>query len=249
MSAHTLTGKTVLVTGANRGIGAAVVRELLKTGAAKVYAAARRTSSLPNFGDARVQALQLDITDTASIAAAAREAHDVDVLINNAGTAAFGDLFDQSTEDATRDFATNFYGTYNTVRAFVPAFRARRSGTIVNVVSVVGLTAAPMGPGYSASKAALQSLTQSFRATLAADGISVLGVYPGPIDTDMAKDLTWDKATPEHAAEKIVAGIQAGETYIFPDPVAEQIGQLWARDGRALDNAFAARAEAAAEAA
>ncbi len=249
MSAHNLSGKTVLVTGANRGIGAATVRELLKTGAAKVYAAARKPSSLPDFDDARVVALALDLNDAASITAAAQTAKDVDVLINNAGTATFGDLLDASFETVTADFATNVYGTLNVIRAFAPAFKARRSGTLVNVLSVVGLTAAPGLPGYSASKAALQSLTQSFRATLKPFNIDVFGVYPGPIDTDMAKDLPWDKATPEHAAEKIVAGIQAGETYIFPDPLSEKVGYLWATDGRALDSVLAERAEDAAEAA
>ncbi len=244
-----LTNKTVLVTGANRGIGAATVRELLKTGVAKIYAAARTLSSLPDFGDARVQQLQLDLNDAASITAAAATAGDVDILLNNAGTATFGDLLDDPVAAATADMTTNYFGTLNVVRAFVPAFKARRSGTIVNVLSVVGLTAAPGLPGYSASKAALQSATQSFRALLRPFNIAVLGVYPGPIDTDMARDLPWDKATPEHAAQKIVAGIAAGETYIFPDPMAEKVGQLWLTDGRALDSVLAERAEAAVEAA
>ena len=244
-----LSGKTVLVTGANRGIGAATVRELLKTGVARVYAAARKTSALPDFGDARVVALSLDITDAASVKAAAATARDIDILLNNAGTAVMADLIDSPVEALAADMNTNYYGTLNVVRAFVPQFRARHAGTIVNVVSVVGLTAAPAMPGYSASKAALQSLTQNLRASLKTDGISVLGVYPGPIDTDMAKDLPWDKATPEHAARIIVAGIAAGETYIFPDPMSEKIGHLWATDGRALDIALSQRAEAAAEAA
>jgi len=237
------TNQTVLVTGANRGIGLATVRELLKTDVKKVYAATRNLAALPTFDDARVVPLQLDIIDSGSIAAAAKTAADVDILINNAGTATFGDLFGGTIEDATRDFTTNFYGTYNAIRAFVPTFRARKSGTIVNVVSVVGLTAAPMGPGYSASKAALQSLTQSLRNILAADGIRVLGVYPGPIDTDMAKELTFDKTSPEDAAIDIVAGVARGDTYIFPDPFAKQIGALWEADGRALDAVFTAADE------
>jgi len=237
--------QTVLVSGANRGIGLATVRELLKTDVKKIYAAARKPSSLPDFGDSRVVPLALDITDAASIAAAAKTANDVDILLNNAGTANFVDLFDADADKVNADFTTNYFGTLNVIRAFTPAFAARKSGTIVNVVSVVGLTAAPSAPGYSASKAALQSLTQSLRATLAPSGVKVLGVYPGPIDTDMSKDLPWDKATPESAAEIIVAGIARGDTYIFPDPVAVNIGKLWESDGRTLDVALAQGAEQA----
>lgn len=239
-----LSNKTVLVTGANRGIGLAIVRELLKTGVTKIYAAARKTSALPDFKDPRVVPLQLDITDAASIVSAASAAKDTDILLNNAGTASFNTLLESPIADIAGDMNTNYYGTLNTIRAFVPAFRARKSGTIVNVISVVGLTAAPGLPGYSASKAALQSATQSLRATLKDDGISVLGVYPGPIDTDMAKDLPWDKASPESAAVIIVAGIDKGDTYIFPDPTSQNVGKLWETDGRALDVVLAQRAEA-----
>ncbi len=240
----TFTGKTVLVTGANRGIGAAVVRRLLATGAAKIYAAARKTSALPDFGDARVVPVALDLTDTATITAAARTAPDVDVLINNAGIATFANLTDSKVEDIARDMDTNYYGTLNVTRGFLPQFQARKAGTIVNVVSVVGLTTAPVLGGYSASKAALQSATQTLRATLKTSGIEVLGVYPGPIDTDMAKDLPFDKASPESTADLIVKGIEAGETYIFPDPTSQHIGQIWATDGRALDSALSGETEA-----
>jgi NAD(P)-dependent dehydrogenase (short-subunit alcohol dehydrogenase family) len=238
-----LNGKTVLVTGSNRGIGAAVVRELLKTGVAKVYAAARNPKSLPDFNDARVKPLALDITDKASVAAARDTATDVDVLVNNAGTAGFNTLLESEIEAIASDMNTNYYGTLNVIRAFAPQFTVRKSGTIVNVVSVVGLTSAPGLPGYSASKAALQSATQSIRAALKPSNVDVLGVYPGPIDTDMAKDLPWDKATPESAAEIIVAGIEAGETYIFPDPLSQNVAKLWESDGRALDVVLAQRAE------
>ncbi len=240
-----LNGKTVLVTGANRGIGAAVVRELLKAGVAKVYAAARKPSSLPDFGDARVHSLALDITDEASVKAAAAVAADVDVLVNNAGTATFSDLIESPLETVLADVNTNYFGTLNVVRAFVPVLARRGAGTIANVSSVVGLTSAPFLAGYSASKAAVHSLTQSLRATLRDKGITVLGIYPGPIDTDMARDLPLDKATPQSAAQSIVAGLEKGDSYIFPDPVAQHIGALWETDGRALDVALASPAEEA----
>ncbi len=238
-----LNTKTVLVTGANRGIGAAIVRELLTSGATKIYAAARNTASLPDFKDARVVPLQLDITNEASVKAAAKTAADTDVLINNAGTAKIADVIEAPLADLKADMDTNYYGTLSVLRAFVPGFVARNSGTIANVASVVGLTsAAPLG-GYSASKAALHSLTQTVRVNLRNTNVKVLGIYPGPIDTELARDLPYDKASPESAAKLIVDGINAGETYIFPDPVAQHIGQLWETDGRALDVALAQRAD------
>ena len=235
----TLSNKTVLVSGANRGIGAATVRELLKRDVARIYAAARKPDSLPDFGDDRVVPVALDITDDASVNAAAVLAPKVDVLINNAGTAVFASFLDSPTNLIEGDMNTNYYGTLRVIRAFTPAFTARKSGTIANVVSVVGLTSAPGMAGYSASKAALQSLTQTLRSTLKDTGVKVLGIYPGPIDTDMARDIPMDKASPEYAAEQIVKGIEAGDTYIFPDPVAVHIGGLWEKDGRTLDTALA----------
>ncbi len=237
-----LNGKTVLVTGANRGIGAAVVRELLNAGVAKVYAAARKPSALPDFGDARVVPLALDIRDETSARAAAANAADTDILVNNAGTALFADFVDSPLDVIRADMDTNYYGTLNVIRAFAPLFTRRGSGTVANVSSVVGLTSAPFLPSYSASKAALHSLTQTLRVTLRDKGVKVLGIYPGPIDTDLARDLPLDKATPESAAKLIVAGLEKDETYIFPDPVAQHIGELWEHDGRALDVALASRA-------
>jgi NAD(P)-dependent dehydrogenase (short-subunit alcohol dehydrogenase family) len=233
-----LSNKIVLVSGANRGIGAATVRELLKTDVKKIYAAARKPQSLPDFGDTRVVPLALDITDEASVKAAATTASDAEVLINNAGTAVFAGFLDSPTELIEGDMNTNYYGTLRVIRAFTPLLTARGSGVIANVVSVVGLTSAPGLAGYSASKAALQSLTQTLRANLKESGVKVLGIYPGPIDTDMARDIPLEKASPEHAAAEIVRGVAAGETYIFPDPVAKQIGALWEKDGRTLDTAL-----------
>ncbi len=239
-----LNGKTVLVTGANRGIGAAVVHELLKSGAARIYAAARKPSTLPDFGDARVQPLALDIRDEASIKAAAAIAADTDVLINNAGTAMFANFIDSPLDVLKSDMDTNYYGTLNVIRAFVPLFTKRGSGIVANVASVVGLTSSPPLPGYSASKAALHSLTQNLRITLQGTGVKVLGIYPGPIETELwAGKGPAVKASAESTAELIVAGIEKGDTYIFPDPVAQYIGSLWEKDGRTLDTALASRAE------
>lgn len=233
-----LPNKVILVSGANRGIGAAIVRELLKAGVKKIYAGARDLNSLPDFGDSRVVPLQLDVTKDDSVQKAADTAEDVDVLVNNAGTMAFGDWITSTREMIDADMNTNFYGTLRVIRAFSPHFISRRSGTIANIVSVVGLAPVPLLAGYSASKAALQSLTQALRATLAKSGVSVVGIYPGPVDTDLAKGIPLEKVTPEHAATNIVSGIEKGDTYIFPDPMALQVGHLWAHDGRQLEAAM-----------
>jgi NAD(P)-dependent dehydrogenase (short-subunit alcohol dehydrogenase family) len=232
----TLSNKVALVTGANRGIGAAIVREMLKAGVAKIYATARDPETLPAFGDQRVVPLRLDITNDASVNAAAEAAGDVDVLVNNAGTLAFGDYLDSNWETFEDDMRTNFFGTLRVLRAFTPQFVARKSGTIANVSSVVGLSAVPMMAGYSASKAAVHSITQSLRGTLEKDNITVIGIYPGPIETDLAKEVPYpEKATPEYAAANIVEGIAQGQTYIFPDPMAQQVEHLWSTDNRKLE--------------
>ncbi|QPF86087.1 SDR family oxidoreductase [Bradyrhizobium genosp. L] len=231
-----LSNKVALVTGANRGIGAAIVRELLKAGVAKIYATARDPNTLPAFGDPRVVPLQLDVTSDASVDSAANVAGDVDVLVNNAGTLAFGDYIDSGLETFDDDMRTNYFGTLRVLRAFTPQFIARKSGTIANMSSVVGLSAVPVMAGYSASKAAVHSITQSLRGTLEKDNITVIGVYPGPIETDLAKPVPYpQKATPEYAAANIVKGIAEGQTYIFPDPMAQQVQQLWSTDNRKLE--------------
>jgi NAD(P)-dependent dehydrogenase (short-subunit alcohol dehydrogenase family) len=233
-----LLNKVILVSGANRGIGAAAVQEFLKAGVGKVYACARNVDSLPDFKDPRVMPLQLDVTDDASVKQAADAATDVDVLLNNAGTMAFGDWIESPQDVIDVDMNTNFYGTLRVIRAFTPHFIRRGSGTIANMVSVVGLAPVPLLAGYSASKAALQSLTQALRGTLQKSGINVIGIYPGPVDTDMAKNIPLEKVTVGYAAANIVQGIEKGEEYIFPDPMALQVGQLWASNGRQLEAAL-----------
>lgn len=233
----TLSNKVALVTGANRGIGAAIVLEMLKSGAAKIYATARDPKTLPAFGDSRVVPLQLDITSDASVNAVARAVKDVDILVNNAGTLAFGDYISSSLESFEDDMRTNYFGTLRVLRAFTPQFVARQSGTIANVSSVVGLSAVPLMAGYSASKAAVHSMTQSLRGTLEKDNITVIGIYPGPIETELAKPVPFPgKATPEDAAVNIVKAIAEGQTYVFPDPMAQQVEQLWSTDNRKLEH-------------
>lgn len=232
-----LKDKVVLVTGANRGIGAALVRALLAAGVARVHAAARDPLQLPEFGDARVSPLRLDVTDPAQIAEAARLTPDL--LINNAGTAGFGDWLSGMPETAARDMAVNYLGTLAVTQAFLPAMRARGAGAIANVISVVGLAPVPALSSYSASKAALQSATQALRGSLKGSGVTVHGIYPGPIDTDLARDIPLSKVSAEHCATEIVKGLEAGETHIFPDPMSAQLKPLWLAQGPALEAALA----------
>lgn len=241
-----LDNKNIIVTGANRGIGAAIVRELLKQKVGKVYAAARKIESLPDFGDKRVVPVALDITNAGQVTAAAEKAKDVHVLINNAGIATFTTLIEGTTDAIAADMNTNYHGTLSVIRAFVPVLQKNGAGQIGNVASVVSLAPVPGIGGYSASKAALHSATQSLRTELAARNIKVSGIYPGPIDTDMAKDFPMEKASVEATAAAIVKGLIAGEEYIFPDPMSAQVGALWLRDPVALEKQLATPIDKAA---
>ena len=234
--------KTVLVTGANRGIGAAIVRELLKHDVTKIYAGTRKVSALPDFKDKRVVPVELDITNSAQVKEAATKAKNVQILINNAGVATFGSILDPKANE--HDMKVNYFGTLSVIQAFVPVLVKNGGGLIANVSSVVGLANMSMAAGYSASKAALFSATQAARVELAGKSIKVVGIFPGPIDTEMAKDFPIDKTSPEVTAENIVKGIVAGHEDIFPDPMSQQVSQLWLHDYKALEKQFASMASA-----
>ncbi len=232
-----LRNKNVLVTGANRGIGRATVDALLQAGAAKVYAGARNPDNLPDFDDDRVVPLAIDITDSATIDTAAGTANDIDVLINNAGTLQFGSVLEMPVESVEADMNVNYYGTLAMARRFVPILEKRDEAALVNVVTIGAFVNFPGLGGYSPSKAALFSVSQGLRIELALRGISVHTVNPGPIDTDMAKDLEMDKASPEDTARRIVAGIENGDADIFPDDGSEQMFGVWRGNYRDLEQA------------
>ncbi len=234
-----LDNKTILVSGANRGIGKAIVDALLKQNVKKIYAAARKIEDLPKFGDARVVTIALDITNRAQIEKVAQTAGDVEVLINNAGVLSFAGVVNGEEEALARDMEVNYFGTLSMVRAFVPVIKKNGGGAIANVSSVVGLASMAGIGGYSASKAALFSATQAMRAELKPQNISVHGIFPGPIDTDMAKEFEMEKTSPATTAENIVAGIIAGKEDIFPDPMSQNVGEMWAKDPKGLEKQFA----------
>jgi NAD(P)-dependent dehydrogenase (short-subunit alcohol dehydrogenase family) len=213
--------KTVLVTGANRGLGSALVDEALSRGAKCVYAASRQTIVVR---DQRVTPLTLDVTDPAQIQAAVERVESLDILINNAGVSVPDDLSDRSAFE--RHLAVNLYGTLDVTRAFLPSL-TRSHGAVVNIVSLGAVAAVPVLPAYSASKAAALSLTQSLRALLAGRGISVYAVMPGPIDTDMVRALDIPKTPPGDVALATLDGVERGEEEIFPDPMSQPLAEGW----------------------
>ena len=234
---------TALVTGANRGIGRALVIALLEAGARKVYATAREPKKLPRLQGPqaeRVAPLALDVTKPEDVEAAARAAQDVTLLINNAGVLEFGDATQASSTSMRNVFEANVLGVLEMARSFAPVIEANGGGAIANVLSVVALASMPGIAAYSASKAAAWSLTQSQRATLAKKGIALHAIFPGPIDTDMAADFPIQKTSPEDCARAIVAALDAGAAEIFPDPMARQIAEAWAQDPKAVEGQFAA---------
>ena len=217
----TIADKTVLVTGANRGIGQALVEEALRRGAKRVYAGTRQPLAHP---DGRVTPLTLDVTSAAQTQAAARSVGSLDILINNAGLGLYDDLSDRAALE--QHLAVNLYGTYGVTQAFLPLL-TRSHGAIVNILSDAALAALPIIPAYSISKAAAFSLTQSLRALLAGRGVRVHAVIAGPVDTDMSRDLDAPKASPESVARAIFDAVEKGEEDIFPDPRSQTLAESW----------------------
>ncbi|HEX2910048.1 MAG TPA: SDR family NAD(P)-dependent oxidoreductase [Chloroflexia bacterium] len=209
------------MTGANRGLGQALVEEALRRGAKRVYAATRQPlTSL----DERVTPVTMDVTNRAQIDRAVERIESLDILINNAGLGLYDDLSEQDVLE--RHLAVNLFGTYSVTRACLPLLAGSR-GALVNISSVTALAALPLMPAYSISKAAMFSLTQSLRALLAGRHVSVHAVLVGPMDTDMVRDLKIPKASPASVAQATFDGLEQGEEEIFPDPLAELLKESW----------------------
>ena len=213
--------KTVLVTGANRGIGKALVEEALKRGAKRVYAAMRQPTAHPN---ARVTPLTLDVTNATQIQMAVERVESLDVLVNNAGIALYDDLSDRRVVE--KHLAVNFFGTYGVTQAFLPLV-IRSRGAIVNNVSLMAIAPFPITPAYAISKAAIFNMTQSLRALLAGRGVTVHAALTGPTDTDMTQGLDIPKASAESVARGILDGVENGEDEIFPDPMSGSLAEGW----------------------
>jgi NAD(P)-dependent dehydrogenase (short-subunit alcohol dehydrogenase family) len=213
--------KTILITGANRGIGRALVDEALRRGAKRVYAATRQPFV---HSDERVNRLTLDVTNAAQIRGAANKVDSLDVLINNAGIDLHDDLSDRAGIE--RHLAVNLFGTWGVTQEFLPSL-SQAHGAIVNVLSLAALAGVPFSPAYSISKAAAFSLTQSLRALLAGRGVRVHAVLTGPVDTEMTQDLEIPKSSPESVASAILDGVERGEEEIFPDPMSQTMADSW----------------------
>jgi len=218
-------GAVVLITGANRGIGKAFVNELIKAGAAKVYAAVRNPEKAKFLatGSGKIITLQLDITESEQVEAAAQKCSDVNILINNAGVLTGGSCFEKTLEGARKEMETNYFGTLSMARAFAPVLQKNGGGAMINICSIASHVDFPVIATYSASKAAEWSITKSLRSELAAQNTRVIGVYPGPIDTDMTADMDMEKAPPEQVARKTIIAIRSDKDDVFPDEMSDRM--------------------------
>ena len=239
MSGFKVKDSVVFVTGANRGIGRAIAEAALERGAKKVYATARDVSGVSDLVDqypGRVVAIQLDVTNGEQIESAAAAAQDVQVLINNAGIAGYsGFIYNHDQEGARREMETNYFGPLNVTRALAKAVVDNGNGAVANVISIGGLINFPPAASYAASKAAAHSLTQGMRAELAAQGVAVFGVYPGPIDTDMASGLDFVKETPRNAAIRMFDEMENGVEDITTDAFADELVHNLKLDAKAVE--------------
>lgn len=222
-----VSGVNALVTGANRGLGAALVEELLARGAGTVYAAARDARSIAH-ADPRVVPLHLDVTDLASVRAAAARADDVGLVINNAGTSGAGSLLTGDPEHARAEMETNFWGPVAVLRAFAPVLARRGGGTAVTVLSALSWAAAPWAGSYAATKAAAWSFTNGVRVELREQGTHVVGVHLGFMDTDMVAHLDVPKIAAKDVAAQIVDGIVAGADEVLADAPSRGLKQALA---------------------
>jgi NAD(P)-dependent dehydrogenase (short-subunit alcohol dehydrogenase family) len=216
-----ISGATALVTGANRGLGLAFARALLEAGAARVYAGARDPGAVALPG---VIPLRLDVTRDEDVAAAAREAADVTLLINNAGVARPGGfLADGAVEAAREQFEVNFLGPMRMARAFAPVLAKNGGGALINVLSVSSWINGPMLATYGASKSAAWALTNGLRIELEGQGTQVLGLHAGFIDTDLARDIDAPKSSPEEIVSVTLAALERGERQVLADEIARQV--------------------------
>jgi NAD(P)-dependent dehydrogenase (short-subunit alcohol dehydrogenase family) len=210
-----ISNATVLVTGANRGIGLAFTRELLARGARKVYAGARDPSSVTQPG---VEAIRLDVTKPEEVAAAVARAGDVTVVINNAGVAQVGGFLAADSEEvARRQFETNFFGMLRMSKAFAPVLKANGGGALLNVLSIVSWINGGQLAGYAATKSAAWSLTNSLRHELAPQNTQVLALHMAFVDTDLARGLEGPKTSPEDIVKSALDGLEAGLDEVLAD--------------------------------
>lgn len=212
----------VLVTGANRGLGAAFVRALLAAGAGRVYAAARDPGTITEPG---VIPVRLDVTRPDQIDALAKELGDVNLLINNAGTGGAGPVLDAAALDLLRSqFETNTLGPLRMTQAFAPMLAEHSQSAVINVISALSWATLPGITGtYSASKAAAWALSNAMRQELKAQGTGVLSLHVAFMDTDMARGVPGDKASPDDIARMTLSALEDGQSELLADDVTRSV--------------------------
>lgn len=216
-----LDNATVLVTGANRGLGLEFARQALARGARKVYAGARDPASVTLAG---VTPVRLDVTDPGSVAAAARELGDVGLVINNAGIAHFQQVLADGVEDALRAMLeTNVFGILGMSRAFAPVLGRNGGGALLNVLSVASWISSPMLAAYGVSKSAAWGLTNALRNELRGQGTQVLALHVGFIDTDLTHDIALPKLAPATVVERGYAALEEGADEVMIDELTQAV--------------------------
>ena len=234
-------GSAALVTGANRGLGAAIAQALLDSGA-KVYGASRDLTTITNRD---VIPVPLDVTSADDIAHAARACDDVSIVVNNAGILrSSASMASGAVEAARAEMETNFFGAMRMARAFAPVLRENGGGALVNVLSVLSFVSMPQGATYSASKAAAWSLTNALRMELRHQGTLVVAVHAGFIDTDMAAGVDGEKVSPQSVATQIVGAIAADDEEVLADPTSAMVKAALPNDLTSLYPALQAQWDA-----
>ena len=214
-----LSQATALVTGANRGLGRRFVSRLHERGA-KVYAAARQPA--PDYEDGVIP-IHLDVTDPASVSAAAAATGDVTLLINNAGSFTGTDLLRGDLSAIALEMDTHFFGTLLVTRAFAPQLAACGSGYVLNVLSVLSWLAVAEDGAYCAAKSAEWALTNALRIQLAEQGTSVTALHVGYMDTDMSRHVSAAKSDPGAVASLALQGVAEGRTEVLADDVSRAV--------------------------
>jgi NAD(P)-dependent dehydrogenase (short-subunit alcohol dehydrogenase family) len=223
-----ISGSVALVTGANRGLGQAFARELVRRGAAKVYGAARRPDAVTEPG---VTPVALDITDADRVAQVARQCTDVGLLVNNAGILKYSTFINAPSLDAARaEMETNYFGTLSMCRAFAPVLGANGGGAIVNMLSLSSFRTSPFDASYGAAKAAEWSLTNGVRLELHHQGTLVVGVHASFVDTDMSALTNEPKDSPESVARQAFDAVEAGQAEVLADQQTRTVKADLSRD-------------------